>query len=216
MSEALLEAIEARDVDRLAKLLAAGADANATFTSVYTREFTPLYAAVCEIEALSESEPAGPIDLVILLLRYGAKADGWSETFRPFPLLTALFIPDIECVRLLLAAGANPNICDEEGTSPLRHCAENGLLDLARLLLRCGADKTIEHSGGMAGMNAMGHATSNLDLDMMRLLLAYGADPNLPDVDHMRPIDHLRHVSVPEDPIAQERYQEIRRLLGGT
>ena len=214
MSEALFEALDKHDVDRLAKLLAAGEDPNQPLAS--SRGFSPLQLAVWELEALSESEPGGSIDAVVLLLRYGAVVEGNARRDVTSPLLTAVDINHLECVRILLAAGADPNIRGEEGDSPLCLCAQNRLLEMARLLLQCGADKTIDGSGGMAGMNAMGYATSNLDLDMMRLLLAYGADPQLSDVDRMRPIDHLRHVPVPDDPVAQERYQEIRRLLGGT
>src|SRR5678816_4258248 len=92
------------------------------------------------------------------------------------PLLIAVR-KHIEVVHLLLAAGADPNVCDDEGDSPLRFCTQEGLLEMARLLLHCGAGKTIDEGGGSTGMNALGFAVTRLDVEMVRLLLAHGANP---------------------------------------
>jgi ankyrin repeat protein len=211
MSEPLLEAIRARDIDRLAELLAANTDPNKLLTR---HGLTPLQAAVDELEALSENEPGGPIDAVVLLLRYGAAVNSWDERRTSTPLLTAVQINHIEAVRILLAAGADPNVRDNEGDSPLRFCADNGLLEMARLLLHCGAGKTIHEAGGSAGMNALGLAAYGIHVDMVRLLLAHGADPHLEDADRMTVFDHLRHLSLPEDPAAREHLQQVQRLLG--
>jgi ankyrin repeat protein len=215
MSDALLEAIQARDVDRLAELLAAGADPNEPGKSRYGsgREY-PLHAAIGELEAFGEFEPAGPIDAVVLLLHYGAVVNGWDASREGDPLLMAVLMKHIEAVRLLLAAGANPNIRDDEGMSPLRFCADKGLLEMARLLLHCGAGKTIDEGGGSTGMNALGFAATRLDVEMVRLLLAHGANPQARDLDRMTPFDLFRYVSLPQDPASQERLREIRRLLG--
>jgi ankyrin repeat protein len=211
MSEPLLDAIDAGDVDRLAQLLAAGTDPNKPFKSRHS--LTPLQVAVAELEAAGELEPGGPIDAVVLLLRYGADVNGWDERRMSTPLLRAVMIKHVEAVHILLAAGADPNACGEEGDSPLRFCADNRLLEMARLLLHCGAGKTIHEAGGLAGMNALGLAVYGLHVDMVRLLLAHGADPHVQDADRMTVFDHLRHVPLP-DPAARERLREIRRLLG--
>jgi hypothetical protein len=215
MSEPLLDAIKTGDVDRLAELLAEGGDPNMHFKTRYGigYGFTPLHVAVAELEALSESEPGGPIDAVVLLLRHGADVNGWDESRKVVPILTAAIVNRIEAMRILLAAGADPNVCGGEGASPLRVCAQNGRLEMARLLLHCGAGKIINEAGGTAGMNALGWAATRLDVEMIRLLLAHGADPRVPDADRMTVFDHLRHVSLPEDPEAQERLQQIRRLF---
>jgi ankyrin repeat protein len=218
MSEPLLDAIDARDLDRLVEALAAGADPNKPFESRHAIGFdlTPLQAAVCGLEACGEDDPGGPIDAVVLLLRYGATANGSDH--RSNPLLRAVMIEHIEAVRLLLAHGADPNVSDDEGTSPLRFCAENGYLEMARLLLHCGANKTIHEGGAPTGMNALGFAATRLNVDMVRLLLAHGADPLIEDADDMTTFRRLQIIvklgRVPEDPAAQNRLQEIRRLLG--
>jgi uncharacterized protein len=210
MSQALLDAIDAWDADRVADLLAAGEDPNELLDP--HEGFPPLQIAV------SELEPGGPIDAVVLLLRYGAAVGAWDARRRATPLLTAALVNHIEAVRILLAAGADPNVRDDEGASPLRLCAQNECLEMARLLLRCGAGKTIHESGGSAGMNALGLAAITLNLDMVRLLLAFGADPSVPDTDRWTTLDHLRRFpefALPETPEKWERFHEIRRLLGG-
>ncbi len=224
MSDALLEAIQTRNVDRVAALLAAGADPNEPGKSRYVddREF-PLQAAIGEIKAYGENDPGGPepagsIDSVVLLLRHGAKVRNWDVSKEGDPLFIAVFNNHIEAVRLLLAHGADPYVRDDEGDSPLRFCADKGYLEMARLLLLCGATKTIHEAGGAAGMNALGLAAYGLDVEMVRLLLAHGADPNVLDNDRMTVFDCLRSkervMDPPEDPAAQERLREIRLLLG--
>ncbi|MBK9263618.1 MAG: ankyrin repeat domain-containing protein [Polyangiaceae bacterium] len=182
-----------------------------------------MQAAVGELEEFGEDdpggpEPAGPIDAVVLLLRYGAKVKGWDVDKEGDPLFLAVGMNHIEAVRLLLAHGADPNVRDGEGESPLRFCAEKGYLEMARLLLHCGANKTIHEGGGPAGMNSLGYAATRLHVDMVRLLLAHGADPLIGDADDMTTFRRLgltvKFGRVPEDPAAQDRLREIRALLG--
>jgi hypothetical protein len=154
----------------------------------------------------------------VLLLRYGAKVNGWDVNKAGDPLLAAVLMNNIDAARLLLAQGADPNVCDNAGTAPLRWCAEHGHLEMARLLLLCGATKTIHESGGPTGMNALGFAATRLNVDMVRLLLAHGADPRIEDVDYtttFRLLEYaVEHGRIPEDPASQERLREIRQLLG--
>jgi hypothetical protein len=213
MSEALIDALMADDVERLAKLLAAGENPNAPFTPRY--DFTPLQAAVSALRPVREGEAGASIDEVVLLLRYGADVNAWDEPRTTTPLLTAAEINHLECLRILLAAGADPNVRSDVGETPLRFCVYSGSLEMVRLLLQCGAD--LYRAGGTDGMNPLGLAATALNLDMVRLLLSYGTDPNVPDNDRMTALDHLRwfpHASKPETPEKWERLQEVRRLLG--
>lgn len=213
MTEPLLEAIRSRDLGRLAALLAAGADPNQPLTP---GGLTPLQAAVDELEALSDDEPGGSVDVLVLLLRHGASVNTWDARHSVTPLLTAVQIRHIEAVRILLSAGADSNVRDNEGDSPLRLCAQEGLLEMARLLLQCGADKTIDEAGGPTGMNALGWAATRFDVEMVRLLLAHGANPETRDFDNMTPVERFRNVSLLEDPGGNERFGAICQLLGAS
>lgn len=207
MSDALIDAIESGDVDRVAKLLAAGEDPNTTRPGYYT----PLQDAV---DALLPPGEVRGLDAMVLLLRHGAMVDGRDGPDDSTPLLVAVQRNHIEAVRLLLAAGADPNVRDHRGDSPLRICAAKGYVDVARLLLLCGATKTIDEWGGDRPMTALGLAARDLQVDMAKLLLAYGANPQARDVDDMTPLDCLKLNGSPEDPADQERLREIRQLLG--
>ncbi len=183
-------------------------------TPLTRQGLTPLQAAVDELEALSEDEPGGPVDAAVLLLRRGAAVNSWDERRTSTPLLTAVAMNHVEAVRILLTAGADPNVRDNEGDSPLRVCADKGYVEMARLLLLCGGTKTIDEWGGERAMTALGLAARGLHVEMVKLLLAHGADPQGRDVDRFTPLDCLRFVNSPEDPAIQGRLQEVRRLLG--
>lgn len=116
MSDALLKAVQSRDVDRMATLLIAGADPNEPGKSRYGSglEF-PLQAAIGTLEDLGEGHPAGPIDTVVLLLRRGAEVKVRAPYQDGDPHLIAVSMNHIEAARLLLAHGADPNIKDDEG-----------------------------------------------------------------------------------------------------
>jgi ankyrin repeat protein len=179
----LFKAIEDHDLDRLAALLGQGVDPNATKPERH--QCPPLHTAIEEIEE------GGSIEAVVLLVRHGASVDGLDGARDLTPLLIALFSNQKEAVRILLAAGADPNIEGGEGDSPLRWCVGQGDHGLAATLLRCGATKTIDASGGPSGMTALGLAVSRLDLAMMELLLRFKADAEVHDADHRVARDHL-------------------------
>jgi ankyrin repeat protein len=209
---ALFETVVEGNVGRLADLLSAGANPNVFFQSRYgiSVGLTPLQLAVWKIA----DEPGGPIDALVLLLRHGADANARHEGHATTALLNATRINSLEAARVLLAAGADPNASDEEGHTPLILCAEEGYLNLARLLLHCGAVKSINAWGGPSSLTALGYAARELHVDMVRLLLAHGADAQECDLDHLTALDCLEYAALPDDPANQERIREIRRLLG--
>jgi hypothetical protein len=213
MFEPLFDAIDAGAVTRLAGLLAGGANPNVFFQSRYgvSVGLTPLQVAVWRLD----DQPARPLDAIVLLLRYGAAVNAWDEEHTTTALLNAAMINHPEAARVLLAAGADPNVLNDEGYSPLRYCAQEGFLEMARLLLLCGATKTIDEWGGPGALTALGFAARGLHVEMVKLLLAHGADPQGQNVDRLTPLDYLQFADASEaDAAAQHRLSEIRRLLG--
>lgn len=207
MSDPLIDAIASDNIDCVAKVLTAGADPNTT----RPRSCNPLQFAVDEPHPPGSP---GALDVMVLLLRHGALVDGREGPEDATPLLLAVQKNNIEAVRILLAAGADPNVRGDVGYSPLRWCAEHGYLEMARLLLLCGATKMIDDWGGDNAMTALGLAVRGLNVDMVKLLLAYGANPQARDIDECSPLDCLRFVDSPDEPASQARLREIRQLLG--
>jgi ankyrin repeat protein len=127
-------------------------------------------------EAVNQLEDGGPIEVLSLLLKFGAESG--DDDNDATPLLMAVFRNQLDAVKLLLDHGANPNVRGAEGDSPLRVCADRGDLHMAELLLRAGADRTIDSWGGPAGATALERAVARLDVTFISLLLKFGADPN--------------------------------------
>lgn len=70
----------------------------------------------------------------------------------------------------------SPDQKDNAGYTPLHVACSRGQMDIARLLLRYGANHSeTAHSG----IRPLHEATENGYIEMVRLLLAYGADPLL-------------------------------------
>ena len=82
------------------------------------------------------------------------------------------------CTRILeaLKAGANPNICDPKGRSPLHFSAGVGLAPAVLLLIHFGADMNARDAEGLTPLHmAAGYANP----ETMKLLIAAGADTTL-------------------------------------
>ncbi len=169
MSRELFEAIERHDTAAVAALLQKGADPN----EPKAEGWRPLHTAIGRIDV------GGSIEVVKLLMQHGADVNAWDEGHHETPILSACDEEpeSVEPARLLLEAGANPNVRRSDGESPLRLAARYKNVALAELLLKHGAAETIDDFGGDRSWTALGHAAHNLDRPMIELLLAAGADP---------------------------------------
>src|SRR4051812_19743569 len=90
---------------------------------------------------------------------------------------------NLEAVRLLLDAGANPNGVSRLGHTPLGLAVTYGYFDVAKLLLEKSADPDQLIDFGVAPLTP---ATESGDADMVRLLLENKASvtPRAPSEDH--------------------------------
>jgi ankyrin repeat protein len=142
MSEQLLEAVKAGDVDRAGQLLAAGADVNARDT----------YGAT----VLMNAAHSGNLEMVEALLSAGAEVDakdelGWTA------LMKACHNADLdrgfpEIVTRLIAAGADPNVNITYGIRPLMLAAGYGEAGVCEALLAGGADVLARNDGGLTAL----------------------------------------------------------------
>ena len=145
----------------MAALLAAGADPNEPGKSRYGSGgvLPPLHAAIGEVEAFEAVGPygpvtEGPIDAVVLLQRYGARIKGWDVDKEGQPALYVVLMKHIEAVRLLLAAERIRTSATTRAPHRSVSVHKRDYWKMARLLLHCGAGKTIDEAGGSAGMNS--------------------------------------------------------------
>jgi ankyrin repeat protein len=83
----------------------------------------------------------------------------------------------LECVKLLITKGANPNSQDNELTTPLMYaCHTYESLEVARILVRMGAQVDVQDKFGRTALMV---ASSNGLLDSVNILLSNSADPNI-------------------------------------
>src|SRR5262249_53983211 len=91
------------------------------------------------------------------------------------PLLFASRSGEVECVRSLIAAGADVNDQLPNGMTALVLAAHSGNGEAARLLLEKGADPNADG----AGYTALHAAILRSDLALVNTLLAHGAKPGV-------------------------------------
>ena len=100
-------------------------------------------------------------------------------------LLEAVRAGDVQRVRELLEAGANPNARDKDGLTPLHWAASEGHADIVKILLEHGADPNTKIKYGWTPLH---YASREGHADVVKLLLEHGADPNTKKDDGLTPL----------------------------
>jgi HEAT repeat protein len=189
----VVSAVLARETERVAAALRAGADADRP------NEYgtTPLYCASVQ----------GYHEIVRLLLEYGADPNlpGGGED-EGLPLCAAASWDHWETVQALLDGGADPDRAEGGGWTPLLWAAARGHLRSADLLLDAGARTGLADTHGAtpltlaAAYGAYGVAASLLD---------HGADPGRAGRDGATPLQIARAG------IGSDVESELRELVSG-
>ncbi|MBQ7154311.1 MAG: ankyrin repeat domain-containing protein [Synergistaceae bacterium] len=86
---------------------------------------------------------------------------------------------DMECVRLLIEAGADVNC------GALLAALRRRKFDIAEMLIDAGADMDVQNPNGET---ALFLAADKNDVDVLKLLLRKGANPNIPDKKGSTPL----------------------------
>lgn len=99
---------------------------------------TPLHNAVF----------GGNSAIVDLLIKRGVDLEVHDDHQENTALILASYYGDIEIVKLLLDAGANPNLFDEEQKTALSHAADKGYLEIVKLLINAHAAIDTQNENG--------------------------------------------------------------------
>jgi uncharacterized protein len=83
---------------------------------------------------------------------------------------------DTGLVKLLIEAGVDPNLSDNEDLTVLHHAAANGQVAMTELLLACGSEV---NARDLAGYTPLIFAARSGKLEIVKILLEHGADPNI-------------------------------------
>ena len=88
------------------------------------------------------------VKIIEILIQAGAPINAPSSKGLFFALHNAVLAGHLKVVDVLLKAGANPNVIDEGGSTPLMMSAYGCDPDIARLLLSYGADALLINADG--------------------------------------------------------------------
>ena len=116
---------------------------------------------------------------------------------------------DVEAVKEFLAAGADVNVKDKRGFTPLHWASISGHKEAVELLIDNGADVNAMRGGGGTPLS---YAASWGHEEIVELLIANGADVNVKDAFSETPLDVATH---PDNPNASAETADLLRKHGG-
>ena len=128
---------------------------------------------------LMEMTRAGDIERVLQLLHGGCAADAVDHELRSCLHLAAT-TGSTSVVKALLEAGANINIKDRQGRTPLADCIREGHRELALMLIEAGGGLEYDEATAAGELCELARCG---DVEKMRLILDGKSDPNAADYD---------------------------------
>jgi len=121
------------------------------------------------IEALNEAAKYGDFDAVRAILRFRVDVNGFDANGQP----ALARVLDPKTATLLLDAGANPELKDKDGYTPLMRAASEGRAEVVKLLVSRHVNLDAEHPGDHA--TALSLAKADYHEDIVQILREAGA-----------------------------------------
>lgn len=169
--ESCFSALNRGDTRYIEHYLQAGYSADAVLPS----SGTPLL--------LVASTDADHYDVFTLLLKYNANPNLSSFDVGGSPVIEAAKNGNIIMVNDLLAAGANPNSVEFDGSTGLTYAARNGHAEIVDILLEKGGKVNLDKASKKYNFTPLYIASYSGHLNIVRRLLAEGADPHIAGYD---------------------------------
>ncbi len=188
MSEDLLLYAQLGRADRIAKLVAEGAD--------------PDWRREDGVTTLMMAAMTGRLEVMSSLLDCGATIDLQAPDGTTALLAACAYARttrEIAGVELLLSRGANPNLANTEGNDALMLCGRHGLVEGVIALVKAGANPTMRNRHGTTALMqaARGHL-----VETVRVLLKAGADRGRLDENGLNASRYAHEVGPPPPELA--------------
>jgi ankyrin repeat protein len=148
LNDALIEAVKKNDLAQVESLLVRGADINSGDSTRF--------------RSCTEAFPPRTRRTPLILSMFKFSRDPQAEW-------------DTAMMDLLLKHGANPNVGDAEGKTPLYFASSQGNIPAVKALLSNGADANVKDS---TGDTPLIEAAYRGNIEVVKLLLAHGANVN--------------------------------------
>jgi len=121
------------------------------------------------------------VNMVKLLIDAGANVNYKDSPRKSTALHTATYWGQSEIVELLVKNGANVNVQNIYGDTPLMNSANHGDVQAVKFLLKKGADVNLKDKDGETALFRAAMGGKNVNVKIMELLLKKGADVNEPN-----------------------------------
>lgn len=194
-------ALDELDYDVVKNWLDKGGNVNAILEAT---QLTPLQDLL--LRGAEPDEIASVNKLFNLLLAHDAciNIPNVKDDFQP--VFLAVKEGYVSAVKRLIEDGADVDLVDTDGYTPLLVAVEMNSYELTKLLVEKSSNATRHKSGGHWAYQPLGLAMNNLNFELINVLLKNGCDPYAKDNDRYQNIERL---PTNLDSLHQEKINQI-------